>query len=165
MAEFLKDIHIVDLNRSEIDEEKSDKKKNRFVFKKRVYVTDAAYKDAQTRPPYKFEWAALDKIGHSDPDGDSSGVQTYFGMGYDFVTKDDPYYPEGANRNSEGHYVFKDAILMKCDFGAWLRRRARDIDRSNKAPKKTRDAFVNSTIDDETGEKLGFSKDQLKDML
>ena len=165
MAEFLKDIHIVDLKRSVIDEGKSDRKKNRFFFKKRVYVADADYKDAQTRPAYKFEWAALDNMSRSDPAEDSAGVQTYFGMGYDFVTKDDPYYPEGAILDSEGHYVFKDAILMRCDFGAWLKRRARDIDRSNKAPKRTRDAFVNTTIDDETGEKLGFSKDQLKDMI
>jgi len=157
MAEFLREIHIVDLNRSVIDEEKSDKEKGRLFFKKRVYVTDADYKDAQTRPPYKFEWANNEKEGY--------GVQTYQFMGYDFVTKDDPYYPEGAIRNAEGHYVFKDAILMKCDFTAWLKRRARDIDRSNKAPQRTRDAFVNSTIEDETGEKLGFSQDQLKDML
>jgi hypothetical protein len=165
MTEFLKDIHIVDLNRSVIDKEKSNEKSKRLFFKKKVYITDADYRDAQTRPPYKFEWAALDKIGHSEPDEDSAGVQTYFGMGYDFVTKSDPYYAEGANLNAEGHYVFKDSILMKCDFGAWLKRRARDIDRSNKAPKRTQDAFVNSAVDDETGEKLGFSKDQLKDMV
>ena len=168
MARFhglLKDIHIVDLNRSVIDEDKSDKKNRRLFFKKRVFVTDADYKDAQTRPPYKFEWAALDQIGHSKPDEDSSGVQSYFSMGYDFVTREDPYYPEGATRNAEGHWVFKDAILMKCDFGEWLKRRAVDIDRSNKASKRTRDAFINATVDDETHEKLGFSKDQLKDMV
>jgi hypothetical protein len=32
MAEFLKDIHIVDLNRSVIDEAKSDRKKGRLFF-------------------------------------------------------------------------------------------------------------------------------------
>jgi hypothetical protein len=157
MAEFLKDIHIVDLNRSVIDEGKSDRKKGRLFFKKRTYITDADYKDAQTRPRHKLEWANNEKEGY--------GVQTYQGMGYDFVTKDDPYYPDGANTDGEGHYVWKDVILMKCDFTAWLKRRARDMDRSNKAPQKARDAFVNSVRDDETGEKLGFTKDQLRDMI
>jgi hypothetical protein len=157
MAEFLKDIHIVDLNRSVIDEAKSDRKKGRFFFKKRTYITDVDYKDAQTRPRHKLEWANNEKEGY--------GVQTYQGMGYDFVTKDDPYYPDGANIDGEGHYVFKDAILMKCDLTSWLKRRARDMDRSNKAPDRAKEAFLNSTRDDETGEKLGFTKDQLKDML
>jgi hypothetical protein len=165
MAEFLRDIHIVDLNRSVIDEEKSDTKRGRLFFKKKTYIVDATYKDAQTRPPHKLEWAALDRMGHSGEDDNSAGVQTYFGMGYDFVTKNDPYYPEGATLNAEGHYVFMDAILMKCDFIAWLKRRARDMDKSNKAPQRAREAFVNSALDDETGEKLGFTKDQLKDMV
>jgi hypothetical protein len=157
MAEFLKDIHIVDLNRSVIDEAKSDRKKGRLFFEKRTYITDVDYKDAQTRPRHKLEWANNEKEGY--------GVQTYQGMGYEFVEFSDPYYPDGANVNAENHYVWKDAILMKCDLTSWLKRRARDIDRSNKAPERAREAFVNSARDDETGEKLGFTKDQLKDML
>jgi hypothetical protein len=157
MAEFLSDIHVVDLNRSVIDEAKSDKKKGKLFFTKKTYVTDADYKDAQTRPRHHIEWANNDK--------DGNGISTYQLMGYDFVEFSDPYYPEGAGVNAENHYVFKDAILMKIDLIAWLKRRARDMDKSNKAPQRARDAFVNSVRDDETGEKLGFTEEQLKQMV
>lgn len=157
MAEFLKDIHIIDLTRSVVDEEKSDKTKGRLVFKSKVYITNADYRDAQSRPHHKLEWA------NNHPDG--YGVQTYELMGYDFVTKDDPYYPDGAKLNAEGHYVFKDVVLMKCDFTAWLKRRARDIEKSERASQRMQKAFVDATVEDGTGKKLGFSTDQIKDML
>lgn len=141
MADFLKDIKIVDLRRSVVNEEKSDRKKMRLVFDKKTYVVTADYKDAHVRPPYKFEWGAKDKDGY--------GVLTYQHMGYEFVTPEDDFWPEGAILDAENHYVFKDAILMKCPLDVWLKRRARDIDKSNRGPKAVKESFLAGLHDDQ----------------
>lgn len=128
MPETLQDVKIVDLNRSELDKEKSDINKNKYVFKKKVYVKHPDdYLKAETRHPYFFHW------GRQTADGRE--IESWrIKWNYDFLTKEDPYWPEGVPRNAEEHYQWGDAVLMKIPIRDFIAKRKREMKKANIAP-------------------------------
>lgn len=147
---------IVDLRRSVIDKEKSDLKKNNLVFTKKVYISEKDYLDATIRPEYHFEWAAKDREGRS--------IQDYLYMDYEFVTPRDRYWPEGARLSEEDHFEFKDAVLMKVPFMKWITRRAEEIEKSEKASKRTRESFRAGLARDE-GANAVLSEEEITKLI
>lgn len=128
MPETLKDVHIVDLNRSELDKRHSDIDKNKYVFKKKVYVKHPEdYFKKETRHPYFFHW------GRATADG--RAIQSWIiKWNYSFLTKEDNYWPEGVPRNAEGHYQYGDAVLMKIPIRDFLKKREKELKKANEAP-------------------------------
>ena len=86
-----------------------------YRFKHKACVN---YRDAGRRPPWKFMWCH-----YSDFDNYGMYREWQISFGSTAVTiNKDRYVPEGVPINSEGHYVFKDVILMKEDLQKYLLR-------------------------------------------
>lgn len=103
---YLSDIKIVDLRFSEWDEEKSDPKDGNYDFSKKVYINMHGGKEV--RPPWFFTWIRYEKANNYDE------FRTCKYDGYSAVQfGEDEYYPEPLSPNNNGHYVFKDVILVK----------------------------------------------------
>lgn len=128
MPETINEIKIVDLNRSELDKKNSDIDKNIYKFKKKVYVKHPEdYLKAETMHPYFFHW------GRMTPDG--RAIETWRNnWNYDFLTKEDSYWPEGVRRNEEGHYQWGDAVLMKIPIRDYIAKRKRELRKADQAP-------------------------------
>jgi hypothetical protein len=118
MPLYIKDIDdkIIDLERSIIDENHSDPKKRIYKFHKKVYYDlKRAKLDGIETCPWKFGWCNKNPqiVG-----------QWRFGQGWDFVTTDDQFvpegYPGGVILNVEGHYEFGDLVLMKMPLRDWI---------------------------------------------
>ena len=106
----LGNIPIIDLRKSVIDEKKSKPDQDEYVFKKKVVIDP---RGIVRNPDYKIKWGSLIRGGQ-----DLS--QMRFAFGYDFVTPEDKIWPEGVKRNSDGHYQFGDAVLMKCPLRTYI---------------------------------------------
>ena len=106
----LGNIPIIDLRKSVIDEKKSKPDQDEYVFKKKVTIDP---RGIVRNPDYKIKWGSLIRDGQ-----DLS--QMRFAFGYDFVTPEDKIWPEGVKRNSDGHYQFGDAVLMKCPLRTYI---------------------------------------------
>jgi len=121
MADTLKDIDIIDMERSVVDEERSEPENGLYFFKEKVSITDKSYKDAATCPPDVLKWGRMTEDGRQ--------IRKWrLVFHYDFVVhKEDPYYPEGAELDGEGHWVFGDAILMKCPLDVHMQRKVKDL--------------------------------------
>lgn len=86
-----------------------------YRFKHKACVN---YRDAGRRPPWKFMWCH-----YSDFDNYGMYREWQISFGSTAVTiNKDRYVPEGVPVNSEGHFVFKDVILMKEDLQKYLLR-------------------------------------------
>lgn len=121
MADTLKDVKIIDMERSVIDEERSEPENGLYFFKEKVEITDKSYKDASLCPPDVLKWGTM------TPDGRQIRKWRLV-FHYDFVVhKEDPYYAEGAELDSEGHWIFGDAILMKCPLDIHMQRKLGDM--------------------------------------
>jgi len=148
MPETINEVQIVDLNRSELDEEKSDIDKNKYVFKKKVYVKRPDdYLKKETRHPYFFHWGRQTDSGR---EVDNWKIK----WGYDFVTKEDKYWPEGVPRNTEGHYQWGDAVLMKIPIRNFLKKREKETKKANKAPAQLMQKFKTSLPKEAQDDKL-----------
>lgn len=126
----LSDIKIVDLRHSIIDKEQSDPKNGKYVFTKKAYISYT--KDDAIRPPWKFSW------NHDAPYAFQDWANKW--PGTEFVTKKDEYYPEGAVNKADGHWYFKDAVLMKIPLLTYIQQRRKEIAASEKAPQRILDA-------------------------
>lgn len=123
---FLSDVKIIDLKASTIDKEKSDPKKGKYVFKKKVYLS---YKEDAPRPEREW-WFSWNR--HTPEGGEIRDWQIKWG--FEFVTTNDSYWPEGVPPNAEGHYIFsKDAVLMRCPLINWVKKMKRDQDKADRA--------------------------------
>lgn len=104
---------IIDVKKSVIDAEKSNPARGQFKFKKCVYYTT---KGKHLREcPYYFAFCRMDK------EGLEPSMWTY--DGWEFVTKDDDFIPDGVAPNAEGHYQVADVVLMRKPMGLWLKAR------------------------------------------
>ena len=133
----VKDImdHIVDLDKSKLDMEKSDPKRGAFVFDKvpnaKVYVPKkSAYaKDASLLPP-----VMVFPVSRMEDDLQSGITYWRFEYGAEpIVAGVDPYWPEPLKPDAEGHYVYKDTIFVKVDTFTWLNKIDKDRKRFDKA--------------------------------
>jgi hypothetical protein len=94
--------HIVDLNRSDWDKERSDRAGGVYFFNSKVYVKTSDYYDAASRPQHILKFVDVDRL----PD-----YRAKFGASP--VTTSDPYWPEPMVPNADGKYIYIDAILAK----------------------------------------------------
>jgi hypothetical protein len=121
---LLRDIKLVDLNRSKINKKKSNPEKGIYEFEPngKVYVS---WNDPATRPQHYVKW-------NRNTDYDIAKWRTLWN--YSEVTTKDPYWPEGMKINNEGHYVYRtDMILMKCPLADYVAKRKREIEKSELA--------------------------------
>jgi hypothetical protein len=96
--------HIVDLNRTSWDKERSVREKGQYYFNgPKVYVKTSDYLDSASRPKHLLKFISKDdSLPH---------YRAKFGA--EPVTIHDPYWPEPMVPNAEGQYVIIDAILIK----------------------------------------------------
>ena len=98
--------HIVDLDRSKWDKERSDKKNGYYIFEKvpdaKVYIKSSDYEDKATRPKHVLRFVDIERMPYH---------RSKFGA--EFVTSSDPYWPEPMVPDANDHYVIMDAVLVK----------------------------------------------------
>lgn len=118
---------IVDLRYSEVDDEKSGekigtygRKGGKYFFVKKVYVD---YLTGERRPEFRFDFI------HAVPENQYAEVQDYkYGEPpYTFVDTDDPFWPEGIPPDQEGHYRFKDTLMMKTSLAKWVEKEKENV--------------------------------------
>jgi hypothetical protein len=121
----LKSYKIISLEASDWDKEKSDPKKGSYIFNKKVFVDKNLYKSAH-RPKYKFGWNRNHPYDIADWQNKWAGCS--------FATAKDGYVVDKLAPDAEGHYVYKDAVLMKIPVGEYVEKRREEIAISEKAP-------------------------------
>jgi hypothetical protein len=96
--------HIVDLNRTPWDKERSVREKGIYHFTgPKVYIKKSDYEDSASRPKHILKFISKeDSLPH---------YRAKFGA--EPVTINDQYWPEPMVPNAEGQYVIIDAILVK----------------------------------------------------
>ena len=121
----LSDVKIIDLRRSKINKEKSDRKSGRIVFEPKgmVELTKNDYKNSKTRPQHVLSW------NRSDP----AAVQEWeIKYGAEFVTPSDPYFPYGAGVElKDGKYYYREMVLVKIPLERHLERKREEMKRTN----------------------------------
>lgn len=120
---------IIDVRKSEMDEE-SSKKKGVPVFKKKTYYQ---YRDNTGLAPWYFYWAPFKN--------DTVISMMISNENYEYVTKDDPYIPEGLRLNAERRYQLGDLVLMKCPLIEYVERRVDARKRAEAKVKSRKDQF------------------------
>lgn len=141
---------IIDVRKSELDAEAS-KRKGIPVFSKKAYYK---FRDNTGLSPWWFYW------GPKEDGTELSRLQN--AENYEFVTKDDPYIPEGVKLNPEKRYQNGDHVLMKCPLQEYIQRRiaARTI---AEARVKSRANQFRAEIEKDGG--LNLTDEQLHDIL
>jgi hypothetical protein len=149
----LNQVRIVDLKRTEVDEEKSDRVHGKLVFKgRKTYISDSSYIDGSTRPEHKTKWVTKVLAEGRTLD------RFLYREGWEFVTTNDDYYPEGSRVDAEGHYIYMDTVLLKKPYVEYLRDMAkkkkregnqREVDR-----KRLKAKLGESAIDDTMAQEL-----------
>ena len=158
MAEHIAEVIFIDMERSKIDEERSKPAKGIYFFKgEPVVITNESYKHAETCPDFVYKW------GRHTEDGRSLN-KWIFQYGWDFVTHgEDKIYPQGAQLDAEGHWIFSDGVLMKLPLEVHMKRRARElkaIDDAQKARKRQFNADV-AASDPKLGKGAVLSDEEL----
>ena len=118
---MLRDMRIVDLKRSDLDKDKSRPKDGEFVFKPggKKYV-DKAAKIADNA---WFSWCQ-----YNPRDGFRMLNEWKVKYGYEPLKCGvDPYWPEGAVKNSESDWQYGDLVLCKAPLDREMARRAFDV--------------------------------------
>ena len=121
---LLREIKLVDLNRSKIDKKKSKPEEGIYAFEPngKVYVS---WKDPATRPQHYVKW-------NRNTPYDIESWRTKWN--YSEVTAKDPYWPEGIKISQSGYYVYRtDMILMKCPLRDYVAKRKGEIEKSELA--------------------------------
>lgn len=128
---------IVDLRRSEWDKDSSDRHNGIYHFTKKVYVKRSDYDDAATRPDYVFQL-----VGYDDKDPQSGFNYWNMSYGAEAVTEKDDYWPEVIRKpDANGHYKFKDSILVKIPLEAWIDKVSGDRKRYDKSAQNLHKSF------------------------
>lgn len=144
----LRDVKIVDLEVSVLDETKTNKQTGEYSFISKRYVGQ------ERRTPYYFYWERYAK----ENDYIDSRHARY--DGYSFVTTADPFWPEPIQPDGDGKYVFKDVVLMKGPLKAEMENVLKNKRRSENESVATRNAFnasaraAGAELTDEALEKL-----------
>jgi hypothetical protein len=122
----LRDIRIVDLKHSIWDKEKSEPKKGKYIFKKKVKIN---YFDKGKRPEWWFYLCRYDSRNNYR----ELSEMRYTLDATPVTLGEDEYWPEGLVPNAEGHYVFGDLILVKYPLITYLKNRQRAQELSMRA--------------------------------
>jgi len=162
MAEHIGEIPFIDMERSEVDEERSKPEKGIYFFKgEPTVITPDSYKRAETCPDFVYKW------GRHTEDGRSLN-KWIFQYHYDFVThKEDRIYPQGAQLDAEGHWTFGDGVLMKIPLEVYMKRKARELRSINEDQKARRQQFQAdvAAADPKFGKGAVLSDEELKRYL
>ena len=96
--------HIVDLNRTDYDKDRSVREKGQYHFNgPKVYIKKSDYEDSASQPKHILKFISKEE-----------SLPYYRAkFGAEPVTTSDPYWPEPMVPNAEGNYVIIDAILVK----------------------------------------------------
>lgn len=115
------------------EKEKADREKGQYKFKKKVY-TDKEMEDSTGGLDfgYRFKW-------NRNTDRDISDWRVKYG--FELVTTKDPYVVEGAELDSEGKWVFGDAVLMKITLRKYVEKQLRAIQKSERASRDKVEEF------------------------
>ena len=128
--------HIVDLRRSEWDKERSDRKRGRYYFTKKVYVKNSDYKDSNIRPDHVFQFVGYDE---DNPQSGYAYWQMHYGA--EPVTEADLFWPEPLIPNAEGYYIFQDSLLVKIPLEIWIDKVVSDRGKYDKSAKDLQKSF------------------------
>jgi len=128
--------HIVDLNRSPWDKERSDRAKGIYYFNgPKVYIKKSDYDDSASRPAHVLKWIDVDRLPY---------MRAKFGA--EPVTPSDPYWPEPMPPNAEGHYKYIDAILVKiADMEGYIDYRQQERNKGHAGLKEEGAVFTSGT--------------------
>jgi hypothetical protein len=123
--------HIVDLDRSDWDKERSDRTNGVYFFNSKVYVKTSDYYDAASRPKHILKFIDVDRL----PD-----YRAKFGASP--VTTSDSYWPEPMVPNPDGKYIYIDAMLVKIsDMEGYINFRQAERNKGHGGFKKVAEEF------------------------
>lgn len=124
--------HIVDLDRSDWDKERSDRGAGIYHFNsKPVYIKTSDYYDAASRPRYILKFIDVDNL----PDYSAK-------FGGSPVTTSDPYWPEGMVPNADGKYIYQGSMLAKiADMEGYINFRQAERNKGHGGFKKVAEGF------------------------
>jgi hypothetical protein len=123
--------HIIDLDRSDWDKERSDRATGIYIFSKKVYVKTSDYYDAASRPKYILKFIDVDNL----PDYSAK-------FGGSPVTTSDPYWPEGMTPNADGKYIYQGSMLAKiADMAGYIDFRSKERNKGHGGFKKVAEEF------------------------
>ena len=129
----LKSYKIISVKASEWDKEKSKPSEGEYVFTKKVFVEPSLYRTPH-RPLFTFRWNRNHEYAIADWQNKWPGCT--------FVTPKDGYIVDRLHPNGEGHYVYKDAVLMKIPVEEYVEQRRLEIMRSEMAAGAAKKAWL-----------------------
>jgi hypothetical protein len=108
--------------------ERKYREKSNIPYITKIYVTGEDYRDPKTMPEYVFKW------NRYEPRTNFREIRNWqIQFGAEFVSVDDDYVPEGIPADSEGHFPFDDAVLVKIPIDRYVKKRMKEIDISERA--------------------------------
>lgn len=118
MAEHLGEVRKIDLEKSEIDTDRSKPEQGIYFFRgDPVVITTDSYKRPETCPDYVYQFCTTSFEGRTLK-------KWIYQLHYDFVQHgEDLIFPEGCELDAEGHWIFGDAVLMKIPLEVYMRRK------------------------------------------
>jgi hypothetical protein len=155
MADTLGGVKAIDLERSDVDEGRSNPEKGIYFFNgEPTVISDKSYKDAGTCPPYVFEWVSKEM-------GGGRRLKHYlYNLHFDFVQNiEDPYFPQGADLDGDGHWTYGDMVWMKCPLELHMERKVKQVRAQDDASKAIHKQFAQNIGKDSKGSVM--SEDEL----
>ena len=130
----LSDVKIVDLKHSKWNKTSSNVKKGIYDFQEKVFVD---YGDKGRRPDF-----FLTTVRYEPSNGYREYRDAKVKEGASFIlASEEQFFPEGAELDSEGKYVFGDAVFVKIPLINELRRRAAAREMATKGARAKIDQF------------------------
>lgn len=132
MAEHIAEVIFIDMERSEVDTDRSKPEKGMYFFKGDPFViTPDSYKRAETCPDYVYKWCTISFEGRT--------LKKWIYQGWEFVQHgEDRIFPQGADLDGEGHWSFGDGVLMKMPLERYMNRKAKELRSADEAKKSVR---------------------------
>ena len=131
--------HIVDLNRSDWNKERSDRQAGIYHFApgSKVYIKKSDYDDSASRPAHILKFVDVERVPY---------YRAKFGA--EPVTIHDPYWPEPMVPDANGQYKYIDAILVKiADMEGYIDYRQDERSRGHAGLKEEGAAFTSALPD------------------
>lgn len=128
----IRNIKLIDLNHSKWDKEKSDPKTGQYVWEDRKEVD--LYNKEGRRPAHMLHWVRNAPLNTDKWRYGLAVAWTFVDAGID------PYHAEPADIQN-GHYIFRDMVLMKCSLLDYLMNEKYNQERGSLAAHEHRQAF------------------------
>lgn len=141
-------VEFIDLKKSVIDEEKSNKKKGVYLFKKKVLY------DRNDNPKYAYKWVQTR----------ADNIQRWtYAYQAEFVKAGEEIYPAPLSTNADGNYQLPggDLVLMRIPIDVWLDKKMQAVKKSDKASRQPYKAFEKMTGKEKGARLTKIEKEQL----